>query len=413
MNELDYPRTVERVVVADHGWLNVQGENDDTGLNMTGFVEAWGYTSASFTWPSGGFFEPDENANYVLLWDQAGGLSSGHYAQLWRNGTLVGYVTTQIPDYGLSNLQLLGEGAGVLAGETQGFWWSADTAMDPATMFAELFDGANGMLDLNADPTIDGVTPDNYYMEPGAGGGGGVVTGTASVTGASSGALRQAGAVAGAASVTGASAGTLRQSGAASGAASVTGSAAGSERLAATASGAASVTGASAGTLREAATVAGTAGVTGAATGVVSGSGAFVSGVAEVTGQAAGTLRAAGAIAGAAGVTGASIGTLRAAGTASGSAGVSGAATGTVTSTTVTGTASGAADVSGAAVAAARIIGAASGMATVAGVASDVASDPRHITVAGMWAEHIEPGEWLSPIVAGAYRSNVVQGEWA
>ena len=165
VNTLDYPRATERVVLAEHGWMNVQGDNDDTGLNMTGAVESWGWTQASFTWSTTGFFDPDETGNYVLLWDQAGGLSSGHYAQLWRNGVLVGYVTTQIPDYGLSNLRLLGEGSTVLAGETQGFWWSADTAMDPATMFAELFDGTNGMLDL-ASPVIDGVTPDYYQFGP-------------------------------------------------------------------------------------------------------------------------------------------------------------------------------------------------------------------------------------------------------
>jgi hypothetical protein len=166
VNQLDYPRATNRMIMADHGWIDLQGDNDDAGLNMLGSVEPWGWVpNASWTWPSGGFVEPDETANYVLLWDQAGGLSSGHYAQLWRNGTLVGYVTTQIPDYGISNMRVVGDASTPLAGETQGFWFAGDTAMDPATMFAELFDGANGMLDL-ADPTIDGTSPDSYQFGP-------------------------------------------------------------------------------------------------------------------------------------------------------------------------------------------------------------------------------------------------------
>jgi hypothetical protein len=166
--ELNYPRVSNRLVLSEGGFLDIQGDNDSGGaggLNVLGSVVSWGYVSAGFTFPSGGFITPNVTHNYVLVWDQAGGLSSGHYAQLWQDGVLVGYVTTQIPDYALYNLRLLGEGANVLPGETQGYWWSNDTAMSPATMFAELFDGANGMLDL-ASPVIDGVTPDAYQFGP-------------------------------------------------------------------------------------------------------------------------------------------------------------------------------------------------------------------------------------------------------
>jgi hypothetical protein len=475
VNQLDYPRATNRMVLPNHGYLDLQGENDDTGLNMLAVAESWAYIQASFTFPSGGFVEPDETGNYVMIWDQAGGLSSGHYAQIWRNGVLVGYLTTQLTDYGLRNLRLLGEGSTVLPGETQGFWFSADTAMDPAAMFDTLFDGANGMLDINADPTIDGVYPDNFYIEPGEGPSGitgtasgiadvtgaatgtlrlvGEASGSADTTGAASGSIRANAQASGAADVTGAAAGVLRDVGTAAGVADVSGAASGALRAAATVSGTVDVSGAASGTLRVAASangaadvsgtatgalrvsaaVSGTADVTGTAVGTVSGSGAIASGIADVTGQATGTLRVAAAVLGTADVTGAATGsiraravvsgtvevtgsaagTLRATATASGTADVTGSAEGELSSGSITAEVAGIADVTGQATASLRLLAVVSGLADVTGTASDLGDTSRHILVSGMWLENIETGFWQAANVSGIWRENIVQGEWA
>jgi hypothetical protein len=56
-------------------------------------------------------------------------------------------------------------GMNQIPGETHCYWWSAGTVVDPATVFAELFDGANGMRDLT-DTTIGGVVPDAVQIGP-------------------------------------------------------------------------------------------------------------------------------------------------------------------------------------------------------------------------------------------------------
>ena len=100
-----------------------------------------------------------------MLFSQTGALSGGNTVQLWCNGVLVASTSTVLSDFSLYSMTLLGTGATVLPGETQGYWWSNDTVVDPATVFAELFDGANGMLSL-VDTTIGGVMPDAVQIGP-------------------------------------------------------------------------------------------------------------------------------------------------------------------------------------------------------------------------------------------------------
>jgi hypothetical protein len=472
--EIEYPRVTNRMLLSDQGtFLDVQDGDDTVGRQFIAQAISWGWTNVYLTQLVSGFLKPSQTHNFVMLFSQTGALSGGNTVQLWCNGTLVASTSTVLSDFSLYSMTLMGNGSTVLPGETQGFWFSGDTAIAPATVFAELFDGANGMLDLNADPSIDGVSPDNYHMEPGAGGGGAVASGTADVTGAATGTLRNAGtvsgtagvtgsasgavraaaavsgvagvtgsatgrlrdsaAVAGVAGVTGAAAGTVRVSAAVAGLAGVTGSAAGTLRAAATASGTAGVSGAASGALRVAAHVSGTADVTGTATGAVSGSGAIASGIADVTGQATGRLRAAAVVSGTADVSGSASGSLRAAAAVSGTAVVSGAASGTLRATaTASGTAdvtgsaegelssgsitvevAGIADVTGQATASLRLLAFVSGLADVTGTASDLGDTSRHILVSGMWLENIETGFWQAANVAGIWRENIVQGEWA
>jgi hypothetical protein len=474
--ELDSPPTARMLDTDMFSSVFINGHNDTSGRSVAAGLLSSGWASADFDFvgPTAHLAFPGGTNNFVLRFSAAG-FGGGVYAELYHNGVLVMTSNDAISDASLAGAYFMGDRTGALQipGETQGFWWSDSVAMDPATMFAELFDGANGMLDLNADPSIDGVSPDNYHMEPGAGGGSAVVAGTADVTGAATGILRNAGTVsgtagvtgaasgavraaaavsgvagvtgsatgrlrdsgtvAGVAGVTGAAAGTVRVSAAVAGTASVTGSAAGKLRAAATASGTADVSGAASGALRVAAQVSGTADVTGAATGTVSGSGAIASGIADVTGQAAGRLRAtavvsgtadvtgtasgslrAGAVvSGTAGVSGAASGTLRAKATASGTADVTGSAEGELSSGVITAEVAGIADVTGQATGTLRVLAVVSGLADVTGTASDLGDTSRHISVSGMWLENIEAGFWQAANVAGIWRENIVQGEWA
>ena len=162
--QLDFPRTSNRMFVSNGGFVDLQGEDDSVGLNLLGQLVSWAYATLGMTFTVSNLVNPGVNHNYVMLWNVAG-LPSGNEAELWQDEVMVGYANGTIADVALRNLTLLGEGANVTAGETQGFWWKAGTAVPAATVFAELFDGTNGMLDL-ADPTVGGVTPDNYQFGP-------------------------------------------------------------------------------------------------------------------------------------------------------------------------------------------------------------------------------------------------------
>jgi hypothetical protein len=454
--ELDSPPTARMLDTDMFSSVFINGHNDTSGRSVAAGLLSSGWSPADFEFvgPTPHLAFPDGTNNFVLRFSAAG-FGGGIYAELWHNGVKVMTSNDAISDASFAGAYFMGDRTGALQtpGETQGFWWSDSVAMDPATMFAELFDGANGMLDLNSDPTIDGVTPDNYHMEPGAGGGGAVASGTADVTGAAtgtlrnigtvsgvagvtvaaSGSLRVAAAVSGVAGVTGAAAGNLRNAGAAAGTAGVSGAAVGVLKVAAVVAGIVGVTGSATGTLRNVGAASGTANVTGSATGAQPSSGAVVSGTADVTGSATGSLRVVGSVAGVADVSGVATGTLRATATATGTVDVTGAATGTprnpatasgtadvtgsaagdLSSGVITAEVAGIADVTGQATGSLRVIAVVAGLADVTGTASDLGDTSRHIVVAGVWPENTVTGFWHDAAVAGIWRENIVQGEWA
>lgn len=356
--EINYPRVTNRMLDSDQGtWIEPQDGDDTAGRQFVSQVISCDWDGAYLTSLVSGFLKPSQTHNFVMLFSQTGALSGGNTVQLWCNGTLVISSSHAWADFSLHTMRLMGNTAGTLvfSGETQGFWFSGDTAIAPATVFADLFDGTNGMLDINADPTVGGVTPDNYYIEPGSGPSGitGTASGTAGVTGSATASARTTASVSGNADVTGASAGTLRAFASASGTADVTGTAtatAGATSIIGTASGAADVTGAASGTLRAAVTVSGAADTTGAAT-VSARTTAAATGAAGVTGASTGTLRATATASGSADVYGAATGNVIAFATASGVADTTGTASGFSGTGTITAEANGLADVTGAATA--------------------------------------------------------------
>lgn len=113
------------------------------------------------------FLMPATTYNFVLLISSAGALSGGHTAELWVNGALVRSSSSALSDCGLQDLYMLANrtGAALTPGETQGWWYSNDTAVSPVTVFDTLFDGANGLRDL-VDTTIGGVVPDAVQIGP-------------------------------------------------------------------------------------------------------------------------------------------------------------------------------------------------------------------------------------------------------
>ena len=164
--EINFPRVTNRMLLSDQGtFLNIQDGDDTVGRQFIAQAISWGWSSVYLTQIVTGFLKPSQTHNFVMLFSQTGALSGGNTVQLWCNGTLVASTSTVLSDFSLYSMTLLGEGANVTAGETQGFWWKAGTAVPAATVFADLFDGTNGMLDL-ADPTVGGVTPDNYQFGP-------------------------------------------------------------------------------------------------------------------------------------------------------------------------------------------------------------------------------------------------------
>lgn len=327
--ELDSPTTPRLFTSDQFSFIEIAGGNDSTGRgigsqlvnsswsNIVSMSDQGGYTS---------WLMPGTTHNFVLIWDAAGTLSGGMTCQLWHNGNLVRGSTSALSNVGMQGTVMFGDygGANVNPGETQGWWYSNDTAMAPATLFSDLFDGANGLRDLAAPVTISGTTPDVVYISPGAG-----------VSGTASGSTGATGTATGTVSIAGIS-------GAASGSANSTGASSGSVRVAGVASGSANTSGAS-----------------------------------------QSTVRIAGASSGASGVSGTSTGVVRIAGAASPSTNVTGTATGTVGGTVISGMASGAAVTSGVSSGstAAEITGGASGAADTTGTASGYVFTPAPRTV--------------------------------
>lgn len=166
--EIDYPRVTNRMLDSDQGtWIEPQDGDDVAGRQFVSQVISWGWDAAYLTSLVSGFLKPSQTHNFVMLFSQTGALSGGNTVQLWCNGTLVMSSSHAWADFSLHTMRLMGNTAGtiVFPGETQGYWWSNDTVVDPATVFAELFDGANGMRDL-ADTTIGGVVPDAVQIGP-------------------------------------------------------------------------------------------------------------------------------------------------------------------------------------------------------------------------------------------------------
>lgn len=164
--EINYPRVTNRMLLdGKGGFFNIEDGDDTAGRQFNAFAIAWDWASVYLADVVTGFLKPSQTHNFVVVWDTAGGLSGGNTMQIWCNGTLVANTSTALTSFAIYSMTLLGEGSTVLPGETQGFWFSGDTAIAPATVFAYLFDGTNGMLDL-ASPVIDGVTPDAYQFGP-------------------------------------------------------------------------------------------------------------------------------------------------------------------------------------------------------------------------------------------------------
>lgn len=150
-------------------FVEIAGGDDTGGRGIGSQMTTSGWSSVSLSNQNGytNWLMPGVAHNFVLLLSSAGALSGGMTCQLWHNGNLVRGSTSAMADIGMQGLRMFGDygGANVNPGETQGWWYSNDTAMDPATMFSDLFDGANGMRDL-ASTVIGGVTPDAVQIGP-------------------------------------------------------------------------------------------------------------------------------------------------------------------------------------------------------------------------------------------------------
>lgn len=164
--EINFPRPTNKMLAdGKGGFFDIEDGDDVAGRQFNAFAIAWDWANVYLTDVVTGFIKPAQTHNFVVVWDTAGGLSGGNTMQIWCNGTLVSSTSTALTSFAIYSMTLLGAGATVLPGETQGFWFSNDSVITPATVFAELFDGANGMRDL-ADTTIGGVVPDAVQIGP-------------------------------------------------------------------------------------------------------------------------------------------------------------------------------------------------------------------------------------------------------
>lgn len=164
--QINYPRPTNKMIDNPRGsFLDIQDGDDTAGRQFIAQVLDWGWVGTYLTQLVTGYIKPAQTHNFVMLFDEAGGLSGGNTVQIWCNETLVSSTSYAFASVDISSMRLLGTGSTLLPGETQGYWFSADTALDPADLFAELFDGSNGMRDLS-DTTIAGVVPDAVQIGP-------------------------------------------------------------------------------------------------------------------------------------------------------------------------------------------------------------------------------------------------------
>jgi hypothetical protein len=373
----------------------INGHNDASGRSVAAGLLSSGWAPADFEFvgPTAHLAFPGGTNNFVLRFSAAG-FGGGIYTELWHNGVLVMTSNDAIADASFAKAYFMGDRTGtyVIPGETQGYWWSNDTAMDPATMFADLFNGSEGMRDLNANPAIGGVTPDSYHMEPGESSGvEGTVSGTIFLTGSAAGTVRSTGSVTGTIGLTGDAAGTVRSIGTVTGTISLSGSATGSVEVSGSVSGTIGLSGSAAGTVRDIGSVSGSIGLTGSATGSV---------------------RDIGTVSGTIGITGSGLGSVRVLGTVNGSIGLTGEAVGGSSAAEVSGEISGTIGLTGEALGVIRVIGTVEGTISISGIATDQEDTSRRVEVTGFWAEHSVEGFWAMRQVEGSWRQHAVQGVW-
>lgn len=167
--ELNAPATNYMLHTDQYTRIAISSYDDASGrgVSAVGTQSSWGPINFTATAADQHLAFPGGTNNFVLVFDAAGGLSGGNTAQLWHNGVLVLTSNSTAADIAMAKCYLMGDQNGVnqIPGETQGYWWSNDTVVDPVTVFAELFDGANGMRDLS-DTTIGGVAPDAVQIGP-------------------------------------------------------------------------------------------------------------------------------------------------------------------------------------------------------------------------------------------------------
>ena len=166
---LNAPATPNMFTSDEFSFISVAGGDDSGGRGIGSQIvnSSWGSVTMTVQGGFTNFMTPGNTYNFVFLFSGAGALSGGMTCQLWCNGDLVRGTTNAIANAQMHGLQMLGDhnGVNVNPGETQGWWWKANTVVDQATLFSDLFDGANGIRNL-ADTTIGGVTPDAVQIGP-------------------------------------------------------------------------------------------------------------------------------------------------------------------------------------------------------------------------------------------------------
>lgn len=413
--QLDAPPTAKMIDTDMFSSVFINGHNDESGRSIAAsfYSSGWASVVFDFVGPTAHLAFPGGTNNFVLRFNAAG-LGGGIYGELWHNGVLVMTSDDAVSDVSFAKAYFMGDRTGtyVIPGETQGYWWSNDTAMDPATMFADLFNGSEGMRDLNANPAIGGVTPDSYHMEPGESSGvEGTVSGTISLTGSAAGTVRSTGSVAGTIGLTGAASGSVRSIGTVTGTISLSGAATGSAKVSGSVAGTIGLSGSAAGTVRDIGSVSGSIGLTGSATGSVRDVGT-VSGTIGITGSGLGSVRDVGTVSGTIGISGSGLGSVRVLGTVNGSIGLTGEAFGAGTAAEVSGEISGTIGITGEALGRIRVIGTVEGTISISGIATDQRDTSKQIEVTGFWTEHSVEGFWAMRQVEGSWRQHAVQGVW-
>ena len=148
--------------------LQVSGGDDATGRGLACQLVTTGWSQTDLGAVASNFMAVDEVQNVVLIYDAAG-LPSGNSAEVWVNGDLVLSTTASIPNVGMQDARVMSNGAQINVppnqGDTQGWWISYTTAIPAVTIFADLFDGTNGLRDLTST-VIGGVTPDAVQIGP-------------------------------------------------------------------------------------------------------------------------------------------------------------------------------------------------------------------------------------------------------